>query len=167
MGGLVGVIVHGMHVEALEWEMNMWGVPPRHMGRIPAGILAAIRMSASCVVFGTGASERKGRKEAEVIVEYMFANFPRLSEFSAFSEFSQENLAHIEYVMGQKLHTETTSRNTVEEIRAAFRIFVAKHITRAVHVSSQTHISRCIRDGCAVSRESEFDGKIKIGRAHV
>lgn len=60
------VLIHGLHMGAHGWEDIVWGNPPKGVwGIIPRGVEYAWRTQAELIVWGSGASERDGMKEAE------------------------------------------------------------------------------------------------------
>ena len=81
-----GVLVHGCHLEAFDWRGIVWGSPPHELGRIPTAVYVAVKEDAEVIVFGTGASERGGKKESEVTREYMLEHFRGLKELDALLE---------------------------------------------------------------------------------
>lgn len=150
-----GILVHGCHLEAFDWRGIVWGSPPHELGRIPAAIYVALVESADLIVFGTGASERGGQKESEVTREFMLEHFSELEEFSCFEGME---IGRQRDRMESISVADTGSRNTLEEMNAAGRIFLEHGIEKAILVSSPTHVSRCIRDALAVFRAPELAG---------
>ena len=65
-----GILVHGFHCGADEWEKVVWGEPPYRLGRVPTALLAAHHAgdACACILFGSGASTHpeSGLVEAEV-----------------------------------------------------------------------------------------------------
>lgn len=139
----VGVLSHGYHTGAPNWEEIIWGKPPDALGRAPKAVQIALRENAELIVFGTGASEKDGMKEAEYIIYYLFKNFSRLQEFSAFSSV---NLVTLQKKITGICVPETFSQNTAEEVHFAGGIFYNHRIEKVYQVSSPFHIFRCHRD---------------------
>jgi hypothetical protein len=131
----------------------MWGNPPDEMGRIPKSVSVALQEDASLMVFGTGASEKDGKKEGEYTRDYMLDFFPELSEFAWFEgkdlEEARSRLAEISI-------PECHSQNTREEMEEGARIFLEHGVEKIILVSSPTHISRCIRDALVMCHEPKF-----------
>ena len=150
-----GVLVHGCHLGALNWRGIMWGSPPDAMGRIPKAVSVALQEDASLMVFGTGASEKDGKKEGEYTLEYMLDHFIDLGAFSWFEgidlEEAKSRLAAISI-------PECRSLNTREEMEEGARIFLGQGVEKIILVSSPTHISRCIRDALIVLHDPELAG---------
>lgn len=147
-----GILVHGCHLEAFDWRGIVWGSPPDELGRIPMAVYAAVVEDAQVIVFGTGASERDGRKESEVTREYMLEYFDELRQFSCFAGI---DIAEYRDRMAAISVAERESRNTLDEMKAAGRIFLAKDVEKVILVSSPTHISRCIRDALVAFQRPE------------
>ncbi|MBE9593394.1 MAG: YdcF family protein [Proteobacteria bacterium] len=151
----VGVLIHGYHLQAKNWENIVWGEPPL-MGRLPKGTAVALETEAEVVVFGTGASEKGGKKEAEVIRDYLFEHFFELEKFSAFNGLElEEDIREAERRMREKSVIEIKSQNTFEEVKFAGEIFKNHGIERAILVSSPAHISRCLKYAYAVFSEEK------------
>ena len=149
------MLVHGCHLGALNWRGIMWGNPPDEMGRIPKAVSVALQEDADVMVFGTGASEKAGKKEGEYTRDYMLDKF---LELSAFSWFSDTALKEARARLAAISICECCSQNTLEEMEEAARIFKKKGVQKIILVSSPTHISRCIRDALVVLHTPELSG---------
>lgn len=148
--GGVGILVHGCHLQADGWEEIVWGLPPDQLGRLPHAALLAWeeRDSLACVCFGTGASQASdGTFEGKYTLSLLLDRIPRLSEFAAFDGVDVNEL---EALLRRCCVAETTSQNTVEEVRAGLAMFASKGCRRAVLVSSPTHLPRCLACACQV-----------------
>ncbi|MFC2142127.1 YdcF family protein [Acidobacteriota bacterium] len=150
-----GVLVHGCHLGALNWRGIMWGTPPYAMGRIPKAVSVALQEDASLMVFGTGASEKDGRKEGEYTLKYMLDHF---LELGAFSGFEGVDLDEAKLKLAAISIPECRSLNTREEMEEGARIFLEQDVERMILVSSPTHISRCIRDALVVLHDPQLAG---------
>lgn len=148
-----GVLVHGFHLQAENWENIVWGKPPFWLGRVPKGVLVALEEKADIMVFGTGASEKDGKKEAEYTKDYLLEYFSKLANFSAFSGI---NLAKAKKTIEEVIRTEVRSQNTAQEIQFAGKIFDGVGVERIILVSSPVHIPRCLRDALAILKEREI-----------
>ncbi|MEW6741362.1 MAG: hypothetical protein AB1486_01270 [Planctomycetota bacterium] len=142
-----GIVVHGCHLGAFDWRGIVWGTPPHELGRIPAAVHVAIREDADLLVFGTGASERNGRKEGDYSRNYMLEHFASLAEFECFRGV---DLPAQEERIESISRAECTSQNTPQELEAAGRLFLEHGIEKVILVSSPTHIVRCLRDALHV-----------------
>lgn len=148
-----GILVHGCHLEAFDWRGIVWGTPPDKLGRIPMSVFVASQEDADVVVFGTGASERDGKKEGQYTRDYMLDRF---SELDGFTCFADVDIDALHSRLGQISVAECTSENTIEEMREAGKIFLEHDIEKVILVSSPTHIPRCIRDALTVFGEPMF-----------
>jgi hypothetical protein len=150
-----GVLVHGCHLGALNWQGIMWGHPPDELGRVSKGVAVALQENAEVLIFGTGASEKDRKKEGEYTRDYLLDNFFKLKAFACFAamdlEEAQARIASIAI-------PECRSRNTREEMEEAARIFLEREVEKVVLVSSPTHISRCIRDALVVFQDARYTG---------
>lgn len=146
----VGILSHGHHTGAPNWEEIIWGKPPDAPGRATKAVQVALREEAKLIVFGTGASEKAGMKEAEYIIHYLLENFSQLKEFSAFSKV---NLTALREKIVRICVPETISQNTAEEVLYAGRIFVDQEIRKVYQISSPFHIFRCHRDAIAAFKK--------------
>ncbi len=150
-----GVLVHGCHLWALNWQGIMWGHPPDELGRVSKGVAVALMEDAEVLIFGTGASEKNKKKEGEYTRDYLLDNFFKLKAFSTFEDLdlerARERIASIAI-------PECRSRNTREEMGEAARIFLDREVEKVILVSSPTHISRCIRDALVVFQDGRYSG---------
>lgn len=142
-----GVLVHGFHLQAENWEKIVWGKPPNLLGRAPKGVMVALEENADIIVFGTGASVKDGKKEAEYTRDYLLEHFLELVEFWALEGI---DLAEAKEKISQIAKLEIKSQNTFQEPRFAADIFRRANAERIIIVSSPTHISRCLRDALMV-----------------
>jgi hypothetical protein len=147
-----GVLVHGCHMQAIDVARILWGVESdRLLGRVPKGALLALQLDADILLFGTGATfDANGIVEAEHTRNLLTADVLRLRRFpGVFDAFSDTQL----HALVHKCELELTSRNTVQEIRAAATLFAQRGLERMVLVSSNTHAPRCLRDATVVLAE--------------
>ena len=142
-----GVLVHGFHLQAENWESIIWGLPPNLLGRAPKGVLVALEEKAEILVFGTGASEKDGKKEAEYIRDYLLEHFDKLAEFSAFRDI---DLVSAKKIIEEITRVEIRSQNTAQEIELAGEMFEEVGVEKIILVSSPVHILRCLRDTMAI-----------------
>ena len=159
---LMGILVHGCHLEADSWEDIVWGVPPHQLGRLPHAALLAWeeREHIKRVVCGTGASVAKdGRLEGQYTVDLLFDRMSRLREFEAFADVPQ---AQLEALLRRVVVAETTTQNTIEEVQCGLKLLAEVHCHKAVLVSSPTHLPRCLACACRVEAEQPdlFHGSV-------
>lgn len=154
-----GILVHGCHLKADGWEHIVWGSPPHDLGRLPHAVLLAWEEQASVVIFGTGASEKDGKKESEYTLQYLWDHWPALAEFEPLHRVP---LDEAEALMRRIAVVDALTQNTDEEAREGLRLFQEKNCDHAIFVSSPTHLPRCLACACKVmEKEPElFDGPI-------
>lgn len=139
-------------MQASDVKRILWGDPALNLlGRVTKGALIALQLRAEILLFGTGAThDAHGVVEAEHTRLLLTTDVQRLREFrDVFAPFSDAELAALVPIS----QLELTSRNTVQEARAAAVRFAEAGIERMVVVSSSTHASRCLRDASVVLAE--------------
>lgn len=150
--GKIGILVHGRHVEAVNWEELVWGVPPDKMGSLPKMLQVILQRGVDhigAIVFGTGASERDGLKEAEFTKLLLRQHIYDFRQFALIRRLSKGLVAPERQWLQELLDNiicETTSQNTVEEIAAAAKIFASRNITEVIQITCGSHAPRCLRD---------------------
>jgi len=158
--GTAGLLVHGCHLQADGWEEIVWGHPPARLGRLPQAVLLAHEESAKVVILGTGASQAPdGRLEGQFTLDYIMDRLDRLHDFKALQRFP---LPELQTLVRATFRAELESQNTMEEVKAAFRIWTAKGVTRGFLVSSPTHLPRCLACACQAHKEDAtlFEGEL-------
>lgn len=125
-----GILVHGRHLQAEGWEKLVWGVPGEgKLGSLPMMVLIALTVgieNIGAIVFGTGASEKDGLKEAEYTKRYILENMAKLGQFEkiAFHPHfqSRRDLVLLDNMCNAVI-PEIRSKNTAEEVANAAEIF--------------------------------------------
>lgn len=152
-----GILIHGYNLHAGQWEDVAWGVPPERIGRVPMGVLVALREQADVMVFGSGASEKDGMLESEATARLLWERFDELAEFSVFVDWKTEltgpSAAGLRQRIESILYLDRESKNTRDEIGHAGRVFIDRGVERVILVSSPTHLPRCLRDACVIYGE--------------
>jgi len=144
------ILVHGCHLEADGWEQAVWGdIPSQRMGRLPHAALLALREDAVLMVLGTGGSARGGIYEGEYTLQYLRRNLPRLYAFDAVRD-EGINLAALATLVEDISVCETSSKNTIEELEEAGKLFARAGVNRVILVSSPAHLPRCLKTAVAV-----------------
>ena len=155
----VGVLCHGYHLQAPNWQEIVWGEPPYYMGRLPTAVLLALNERAEGLGFGTGASEEAGLKEGAYIFNALIENFNRLGRFMQFQgidlDRAKKKIARIGL-------PEIVSQNTTEEVFQSLFIMQSLNVEVVYQVSSPFHILRCWRDACTSYRETPELLSVKI-----
>lgn len=138
----MGLLIHGYNVNSPNWLEVVWWIKSVSVfiGRLPQGAMIASLMKPELVVFGTGASERKGKVEAEVMRDYLLDNF---LELAILPKFSDVNLKELRDRIASVSRLEIKSKNTFEEIKYASYMFKEAGIEIFGSISSPDHVSRC------------------------
>jgi DUF218 domain len=138
-----GILCHGRHLGADNWNLHQWGDQKRGLlGQILKTMELAYYENPSVIVFGSGASEKNGKKEAQYIRDYMFDKFERAKEFP---QFKNIDLIALYGFMKGRSFLEMNSQNTREELQNSGEIFLSKGVERIILVSNPDHISRCLQ----------------------
>lgn len=146
----IGILVHGRHLQAEGWEKLVWGVPEEgRLGSLPMMVLIALTVgieNIGAVVFGTGASEKGGLKEAEYTKRYLLKNMSELGQFDKLAFHprfqSRRDLVLLDGIC-REIIPETQSKNTAEEIANAAKIFKNIGCGIIYQISCGSHIPRC------------------------
>lgn len=129
------LLVHGIHLYADKWEDIVWGnLEIGILGIVPKALAVACELKAEYMVWGTGASERDGLKEADYTFKFA------MDKANAYMFRALGNFKH---------HIDRISQNTREEIAAASEFAVQNDIERLILVSNPTHIARCLQTALA------------------
>ncbi|MDO8528967.1 MAG: ElyC/SanA/YdcF family protein [Nanoarchaeota archaeon] len=143
MESKTGILCHGRHVLANNWELHQWGDKEKGLlGQVLKTLSLAAKQYPEVVVFGTGASEKDGLKESEYTIRYMFEHFDEINEFPQFNGADMQGLKNF---MSAHSVPEKKSQNTLEELKCAMDIFSSYSVSRIFIVSNPDHISRCMQ----------------------
>jgi hypothetical protein len=144
-----GLLLHGRHVEALEWERMIWGDPEHgNLGSGPEAILSILDEGVSrldIVTIGTGSSSKPdGTVEAEAMQGLILEKYDGLDEFQVIHSHPlwPENKGIIRSLI-EDAALDTTSQNTAEEIARAARLFTVRGLHRVIEVTGASHGPRC------------------------
>ncbi len=114
MADKIVVLVHGLHLNAKGWEMVAWGDIPNNLwGTIPTGIKAAHFFNANKVIWGSGASQKGDKTEAEE----MFST--AVSRSGKIAKQLGEDEVHLKDFLRERSILDEKSQNTQEEIEHA------------------------------------------------
>jgi len=155
-----GILCHGRHVLANNWEYHQWGDKEKGLlGQILKTCLLAYQEQPDVIIFGTGASQKEGLKESEYTIKYMLDNIEEVSKFPQFQDIDINKLGAFMYCHSIP---ETKSQNTLEELKQAMDIFSSYNINRMILVSNPDHISRCMQLAHQVYHDSKPHGLDQI-----
>lgn len=145
----VGILVHGRHVEAVDWGKLEWGEPPHKLGALPMMALVALNAGVeniAGIVFGTGASEKNGLKEAEYTKRFLLERMGRLGEFELIKKHSRfqssRDLVLLDLLF-RGIICEVASQNTDQEVANAAKIFSEFGVDEVKQVTCGSHAPRC------------------------
>lgn len=138
------VLIHGCHLQTDGWEHVVWGDPSaQQMGRIPKGVMFARAVNADLIFWGTGASERNGRKESERTFQAALNHQKQLSNLCGGDDHRDANEnTFLTWLYGVS-HIDLDTQNTDQEIGACAEMCLEKGVTQLTLVSSPFHIMRC------------------------
>jgi hypothetical protein len=149
-----GILCHGRHVLANNWELHQWGDQEKNLlGQILKTLILSYQERPEVVIFGTGASEKDGLKESEYTLKYMFDNFEKVAKFN---QFNNIDLGFLKDYMIHHSVPEKKSQNTFEEIKYAGEIFLDYNIEKVIIVSNPDHISRCMQMAHQVYQQTKL-----------
>ena len=138
-----GLLCHGRHVLAKNWELHQWGDKEKGLlGQVMKTILIAHQENPEVIIFGTGASEKERLKESGYTIKYMFEHF---EDLYSLPQFQGVNIGQLKAFMKSKSIAEKKSQNTYEEIKKALEIFSYHGIEKIIWVSNPDHIPRCMQ----------------------
>jgi len=164
----VGVLVHGLFLQANGWEEIVWGKPPYKLGSIPKAVEVMLSFgleNIACVVFGTGASEKDGLKEAQYTRRDLRNNMRRLEGYPSITghyEFqSRRGLSLLSGLIDSAI-MEVVATVTVTEIANAAKHFAAHGCDVVIQVPiCGSHSPRCVQ---SFLRVKETPGNIPHGQ---
>ncbi len=134
------VLIHGCHRDVAGWEEIIWGSPKdARLGRVPKGILEAIRHEAAVVVFGSGLHYEDGVIESHYIYDYTLARLDDLATLSGMSA------AALRAWLEVRIDLDGISSKTDEESRYALHVAHEKGVEQFILVSSPWHVLRCMK----------------------
>lgn len=152
------VLIHGFHLGAQDWKSIVWGNTHRR-GPIPQGVMLAWEEQADLICWGTGASEREGKKEAEFIYAYAVQ---RISELASMLGIEPETLRAF---LAERSVLDTRSQNTREEITTFLAEAKERSIERVYLVSNATHAPRSLAVGLAVREQNDHSLEVHAAPA--
>ena len=112
------IICHGLHLNASDWNIQIWGdVNSQRMGRIPRAIFAALEFRAEAIFFGSGASRSResGKIESQVIVDLLISKINQLRKFELIDNFLPQKFNLYSWIK-KRIRYELNSFNTMSEL---------------------------------------------------
>jgi hypothetical protein len=134
------VLIHGLHLQTDDWENVVWGDPLKGAwGSIPRGVEAAWNIQAKRIVWGTGASEKEGVKEAEYM--YRFA----LNHVGDLAQLCNCSSDELRVFLEERSFCDIVTTNTREEVRAFLDLCIHEGVTDVILAPVAQHAPRSIR----------------------
>lgn len=144
-----GMLIHGRHLQSIQWERMMWGTPETgRMGTVPTAVYNILEEGPEqfgALAMGTGASRREdGTLEAEATHELLTERFDELAEFALIGEHPRwESSKGLLEVLIDDAVVDVWSKNTRYEVAHAAVIFNDLGINRVIQVTARDHAPRC------------------------
>lgn len=143
----VGILIHGLHLQAKGWEQIVWGNPPHELGSLPKAVEVILSFgleNVGHVVFGTGASQKGGVKEAEYTRLELATGLEGLQKHPEVLLGPNRRLKLEKLISGSTIELE--AQNTHEEITNAARHFAAHGCSLIVQIPTcASHAPRCVK----------------------
>ncbi|MBI3572112.1 hypothetical protein HY091_01085 [Candidatus Kaiserbacteria bacterium] len=155
------VLIHGLHLEANGWESLVWGDPEHGTyGTIPRGILEAWKTSAHLIYWGTGASERDGKKEAEWMYDRAILGIAQLATLCG------TDVESLQSFLKDQSVKDTEAKDTNTEIRACYDVCIERGIDQLTLIPYASQAPLAARRALWMALEDEkyssFKHKITI-----
>jgi len=150
MKSKAAVLIHGYHLEAHGWESVVWGDLEKDVwGVIPRGVEYAWRTKADLIVWGTGASERDGKKEAEVMYERGIEGIDELARICGTKP------KVLKEFLESRSFQEADSKDTNSEMRNTLELCLRRDITNVTCVIAASHAPLAARRALWMVLEDE------------
>lgn len=154
--GKTAVLIHGLHLQAHGWESVVWGDPEAGIwGVIPRGVEYAWRTQSDVVVWGSGASEKDGKKEAELMYELAL---DRVTVLATICHSSPGELADFLTTRSVK---DIAAKDTTEELKNTFNLAIERGITDIVSVPPASAAPITARKALSLSLQDPQYGQFK------
>ena len=167
------VLIHGYTLETLyktglknrQWRHIVWGDPDKNLlGRVPKGILLALKQKAIKIIFGTGSSWIKNEKtgsrqewikeghptdvtfEGDFTLQFLFEHFHELTRFSELEKMfiKMGGIKEAREFVRRVSVTENESHNTATEIRNVLKKCQKFQLISDIFlVTNPSHTPRC------------------------
>ena len=145
-----GVLVHGYNIHSSNWQEVVWWKNPDSIGKLPQAAKIISLIKPELVIFGSGASRRDGKTEAEIMRNYLLEHFTELAVLGDFFEIDLKKLCRAISSISQ---LEFWSENTFQEIKYSACMFKAAGVESIISVSSPDHASRCMANAMEIFSE--------------
>ncbi len=153
------VLIHGLHVQANGWESLVWGdLALEIWGNIPRGVQWAWQNQAACIYWGSGASERDGKKECEVMYQRALDGISDLAKICGTAERVLKDFLESRSIL------DSEAKDTNTEIQNCFNLCLEKGITDVVLVPQASQAPLAVRRAMQFALE---DKAFSLFRHHV
>jgi hypothetical protein len=144
----VAVLIHGFHLNAMDWESVVFGKEGQ-LGRVPVGVEEAVERNASLIFWGSGSSRKDGFTESEYT--YKQAIGSKLQEIATHVHQDPAELVHY---LNCVSFLDMQAQNTEQELQLAIELCQKRGIKHLILVSSPTHIARCLQEACKIKAQN-------------
>ena len=153
------ILVHGYNHTLSDWEQCMWGNPGANVYGRASQALRITKKYRNPVIFlgGGGVVYDDGVSCAEMTHQLILR---RISEMYDEDSCPRKTL-------DARLHVDTSTRDTKEEIKKAFELCLEKSIPEIILVSSPTHSARCLMEALALKELSGYATEVCTYPSHV
>lgn len=144
-----GVLIHSRHLQTVEWERLVWGVPGEDsLGSLPKVVELLLAENSSepitTIVLGCGPSKKDGLSESVYTKQYFLAHLPALKQFPRFRTLSTQALAKLHKRLQQIITMDTLNRS-IDEVIVAADIFKQYGVHTVLQVTAASHAPRCVQ----------------------
>lgn len=143
----IGILIHGLHLQAQDWESVVWGNPPHTLGSLPKAVQVMLDLgleNIGHVVFGTGASEKDGMKEAAYTKRELYNKLERLDDYPELFMGPVRRYGLSKLIEHASL--EIKAKNTAEEIKNVAQWFSASECDLVIQIPTcASHAPRCLK----------------------
>lgn len=150
------ILIHGLHLAANGWESLVWGDPVNGtFGNIPRGVEFAWRTNADFIYWGSGASERDGKKESEVMYERALLG---INELANICNTDPELLRSF---LSERSFKDREAKDTNDEIRSCYDLSLERGITHVTCIPFASQAPLAVRRALWFALEDEKYSKFK------
>ncbi len=139
-----GVLIHGCHLEANGWEEIAMGNPTTgSLGRIQQGVMRAWSVQARLLYWGTGASQKEGKRESRYTFDTALENWHKLARLCDADDGDPYESPFFRWLNDVSFIDEET-QNTDQEFSNFADMCLERGITQVTVISSPFHAPRCL-----------------------
>lgn len=145
-----GILMHIRHLETVEWEQLVWGVPEHDsLGSLPKVVELLLNESpcnqVELIVFGCGPSTKDSLSEGEYTKRYLLEHLDELKTFPRFAkQLDAVTLAKLRTRLEGIVVTPQLIRS-IDEVPTAAKIFKQHGVVNVYQVTAASHAPRCVQ----------------------